>query len=277
MMTGWAPIRLPGPRALALCLTLLAPAPGLAGPGNLGGAKEWTQLLNNAELATIAGLESRILSTETQSLLKQVEQLATQIRSYEIMLRNIKQLPEQHLRAAMGPVLRLREIASEAGALAQSGGSLDRFLRSGLITDPLYQRGGLERTRVAERYDDWQAQWQSSLESGLRAAGATVEDVGSEAELVDLITRRFGSETGQMQVLQGANQLAASMTRHLGGLRAITATQVEQTGIAWSRVLADLDRREAAERRHAREVQKELESLDGARGEGRSLQDIFLD
>lgn len=249
----------------------------MAGPGGLGNAKEWTQLANNAELGVIAGLESRILSTETRSLLTQVEQLTTQIRSYEIMLRNIRSLPEQHRRAAIAPILRLREIAGEAGSVAGSARDLDRFLRSDLITDPLFDRDGLERARLAERYDAWQDQWDASLETGLRTAGATRADVESEARLVDLISRRFGSEAGQMQVLQGANQMAAAMARQLGGLRTITAAQVEQTGIAWSRVLADMDRREAGARRHEREVHETLEQLDAQRGQGRALQDIFLD
>ena len=260
------------PAALAALLAL-TPAPVGAGPA-VGVATEFTQRLNNAELGTIIGLETRILSTETEQLLTEIEQLATQIRSYEIMLRNIRSLPEQHLRAAIGPILRLREIASEAGAIATSGRALDNFLRSDLITDPLYERDGLDRVDVATRYDDWQARWRSSLETALGTAGATLEDVESEARLIDLVTGRFGGERGQMQVLQGANQIAASMARQLNGLRAITATQVEQTSLAWARVLADMDRREAAERLHEREIHETLESLDAV-APGRSLNDMF--
>lgn len=264
-------------RAGAACVLagLLASPPALAGPGGgLGGATEWTQLANNIELGTIAGLEARILSTGTEQLLTEIEQLATQIRAYEVMLRNIKSLPDQYLRAAMGPVLRLREIGAEAKAIVQAGKSLDGFLRSELITDPLFERGGLERADVAARYDDWQARWQASLENGLGAAGATLADVESEAELIDLVSARFGSEAGQMQVLQGANQIAASLARQMNGLRAITATQAEQTGIAWARVLADMDREEALRRRHEREVHETLESLERV-APGRSLNDLF--
>lgn len=261
--------------ALALAaLMLCTAAPVSAGPGGFGAATEWTQLLNNAELASIAGLEARILSTGTEQLLTEIEQLATQVRTYEIMLRNVRSLPEQHLRAAMGPVLRLREIGAEAGAIAQAGQALDTFLRSDLITDPLFDRSGLDRADVAARYDDWQSRWQASLRAGLGTAGATLADVESEAELIDLVSTRFGTEAGQMQVLQGANQIAASLARQMNGLRAITATQAEQTSIAWSRVLADMDREEAERRRHEREVHETLESLEAV-PPGRSLNEIF--
>ena len=267
-----------GLAALALCAWLagvaLSAPPAGAGPGGLGNATEWTQLLNNAELGTIAGLEARILTTETEQLLTEIEQLATQVRAYEIMLRNVRSLPEQHLRAAMAQVSRLREIGAEAGAIARAGQSLDDFLRSDLITDPLYDRSGLERANVAARYDDWQNRWQASLEAGLGTAGATLADVDSEAELIDLVTARFGSEAGQMQVLQGANQIAASLARQMNGLRAITATQAEQTAVAWSRVLADMDRREAEDRDVERQIHETRESLD-RQDPGRTLNEIF--
>jgi len=257
-----------------LCLPVLSPDARAGGVSGM--ATEWTQLANNAELGVIAGIESQILDTEAESLLKQIQQLQTQIQSYQIMLRNIQSLPTQHLKDAVQPILKLRQIGASAGAVATGGQTLDRFLRSGLIQDPLYEQSGLDRARVAERYNDWQIQWDASLESGLGAANLTYADVESEARLLDTIQGRLGTETGQMQVLQGANQMAASMTRHLGGLRAITATQVEQNGIAWSRVLADMDRKEAEQRRHEREVHETLEALD-QRDQGRTLQEIFLD
>ncbi|MCY4288577.1 MAG: hypothetical protein OXC63_08290 [Aestuariivita sp.] len=263
-------------RAGFLAFTLAIAAAGPLVAKGVGVAKEWTQLANNAELAVIAGLESDILKTETTSLAKQIQQLQTQISSYELMLRNIKSLPAQHLRDATRPILQLQQIGERAGLVAASGASLDTFLRSGLIEDPLYEQSGLERARLAERYNDWQGQWDSTLETSLSNANLTLADVQSEAQLLQQISSRFGNEVGQMQVLQGANQLAAAMSRHLGGLRAITATQVEQNAIAWSRVLANMDRDEAADRRHEREVQETIEALDNA-DQGRTIREIFLD
>ena len=222
-----------------LCgLTLaLAPQPARAGTVT-GAATEWTQLLNNVELAQIAATEGAILSTETESLVAQLDQLRTQLAAFEIMQRNIKSLPERHLREAMGAVLNLREIAGAAQSISRSGASLDDFLRSDLITDPLFERRGLDRAGSRESYTKWNNRWNASLENGLRGAGFTLEDVESEAQLLDRISTRFGSEAGQMQVLQGANQIAASMARQMNDLRALTATQSETVTVAWGRVLA---------------------------------------
>ena len=245
-----------------------------AGPAGLR-ATEATQLMNNAELGIIAGLETQILDTEVKNFLNQVEQLRTQIQSYQIMLRNIASLPQQFLQKAMQPVVALRQLATDAGALAATGRNLDQFLRSDVITDPMFNRSGLDRAQVSERYDDWMSQWNRSLETNLGAAGATMRDVETEANLIDQITQRFGTERGQLQVLQGANQIAAVIARQLGGLRQITATQAEQTSIAWGRQLSTQDLREAEQRAHERQVRETLDALDN-RDEGRSLSDILL-
>ena len=259
-------------RTCALILAFATPQMATAG-GVTGVASEWTQLMNNVELAQIVGLEGSILAKESEQLLTQINQLKTQMEAYQVMLRNIKSLPEQHLKSALGGVMRLRDIAQEAGAIAQSGRSLDSFLRSDLITDPLFERRGLDQAQAGESYSAWNNRWNHSMEAGLRGAGLTLEDVESEGGLIDRITDRFGSEAGQMQVLQGANQIAASMARQINDLRALTATQSETVTVAWGRVLSDMDRTEAGRRLHEREVHETLEQLDTVKG--RSLNEIF--
>ena len=229
--------------------------------------------MNNAQLGQIAGLEGSILAVESEQLLTQARQLQTQMQVYEVMLRNIKSLPEHYLRNALGGVMRLRDVAQQAGAIAQSGAALDNFLRSDLITDPLFERRGLDQAQTSESYTAWNNRWHQSMETGLRSSGLTLEDVESEARVIDSITQRFGSETGQMQVLQGANQIAASMVRQLNDLRGLTATQSETVNVAWGRVLSDMDRTEAGQRLHEREVHETLEQLDSV--QGRSLNEIF--
>ena len=84
----------------------------------------------------------------------------------------------------------------------------------------------------------------------------------------------MGTEAGQMQVLQGANLVAASMARQLNDLRRITATQSEQTSIAWARRLEEMDRREAAERAQQQEIEQSRSRLGNA-PRGRTLNEIF--
>lgn len=261
-------------RTLAVALGVaVAPFAAVAG-GLTGAATEWTQLANNAELGRLLGIETRSLATETKSLAVETRQLETELQALEIMRRNVKKLPGRHVGNVIEPILRLRRIAGEAGSIAVDGRSLDAFLRSDLVTDPLYDRRGLDRADLSASYDDWSARWGSSMETNLRQTGMTLEDVETEARLIDRIQSRMGTEEGQMQVLQGGNLVAASMARQLNDLRRITATQSEQTSIAWARRLEEMDRREAAERAHETEIEETRGRLQN-QGDGRSLNEMF--
>lgn len=260
------------PLALAVCLGI-APSAALAG-GLTGAATEWTQLANNAELGRLLGIETRSLHTETQSLAAETNQLQTQLQALEIMRRNVRVLPDHAIGSVIEPVMRLRRIAGQAGSLAANGRSLDMFLRSDLITDPLYDRRGLDRADLASDYDEWTGRWNASMETNLRQTGFTLDDVESEAHLLERIQSRMGTEEGQMQVLQGGNLVAASMARQLNDLRRIAATQSEQTSIAWARSLDEMDRREAVERDQQREIDESLRRLRNAPG-GATLNELF--
>ena len=264
----------PAVRAVVLATGIaLAPPAALAG-GLTGHATEWTQLLNNAELGKILSIESQSLHTETQSLAAETRQLQTQLQALEIMRRNVRVLPDHAIGNVIEPVVRLNRIARQAGGLAIDGRNLDTFLRSDLIKDPRYDRRGLDRANLSESYDAWTTQWNASMETNLRQSGATLEDVETEARLIDRIQSRMGTEEGQMQVLQGGNLVAASMARQLNDLRRITATQSEQTSVAWGRKLDEMDRREAAERERQREIEESRERLRNS-PDGRTLNEIW--
>ena len=261
-------------RTLALAAGL-ALAPPAAMPGGVtGDATEWTQLLNNAELAKILSVETRSLHTETRSLAAETEQLRTQLQALEIMRRNVKRLPAHQIGNVIEPVLRLSRVARQAGGLAIDGRNLDAFLRSDLITDPLYDRRGIDRADLAASYDGWTSQWNASMETNLRQSGFTLDDVETEARLIDTVQSRLGTEEGQMQVLQGSNLLAASLARQMNDLRRITATQAEQTSISWARRLDEMDRREAAERDLQREIGESREQLRTG-PDGRTLNELW--
>ena len=248
--------------------------PAHAGGAVTGGATEWTQLANNVELASLVGVEGRNLGINTQALQNEVRQLATQIQTYQAILRNLERLPENYLQEALGPVQKLHQIMGQSRAIASSGATLDRFLRSDLITNPLFEGEGLKDARLSERYDEWLDVWDGSLEVGLRQVGLTLEDVESEAQLLDQISGQFSGVDGHLKALQVSNELTGSVARQLVDLRALNATQAQQNTAAWSRVLADLDRREAAQRKSDVLIQETIESYE-AEGDRRTIHDIL--
>ena len=249
-------------------------SPAISGPVT-GGASEWTQLLNNAELANLVGLEGQSLAQNGQILSAELDQLRTQIETYEAILRNTEKLSQNFLRQAMEPVHELKALAGKVQGLAKDGASLDRFLRSDLMQDPLFEKEPLTEARMSERYDAWAEQWNGTVETALRGAGLTLKDVEQEGALIDTITKRFGGERGHMQALQVANELSGSLARQMNQLRQLTATQGQQTSVAWGRVLSDMDRKEAEQRRFESEVNQTLDNSRGQGGNFRSIHDIL--
>lgn len=239
-----------------------------------GNATEWTQLANHAELVSIVSLEGKNFAVNAEALVNEVQQLATQIQTYQAILQNLEQIPDTFLAEAMEPVQQLHALMSEARSIASSGQELDEFLRSDLIANPLFDGEPLSDARLSERYDEWLDIWDSALEVGLKQVGLTLEDVRSEAQLLDQIGGQFSGVTGNLQALQVSNELASSVARQLVDLRALTATQAQQNAAAWGRVLADLDREESAQREADVMIQESIEAYE-ANDSHRTINEIL--
>lgn len=256
--------RIPHCALIAFVILLGTPEEAIAG-GLAGVATEWTQLLNNAELARLTSLETSHLSIAGDTLATEVEQLRNLILAYRNMVANTERLPGSFHRRAHDPIIQLRRLYMEAGSLIQSGRELDDFLQSGQISDPLFDQKGYSRNFFAERYDALLSRWTAALEINLGKAGLTNDDVETEARLVDLLAERANSASGNLAALQVANELATSLSRQVLDLRSLQAAQAEQTAVAWSRVLLETDAREALQRDF--EEQLAMERSDVSRGE----------
>jgi P-type conjugative transfer protein TrbJ len=240
-----------------------------------GGASEWTQLLNNVELGKLVGLETQALQTSGNILSAEIQQVKTQIETYQTVLRNLEKVSDNYLAEAMEPVEKLRGLMAETNAIVKSGKSIDEFLRSGLISDPLFKKEPLDEAKLSERYDEWVSSWESSVDVGLQKIGLTLEDVATEGDLLDKISARFGGEEGHMQVLQASNELSASLGRQMNDLRALTATQAQQSTVAWGRVLGEMDAKEASDRELEVEINQSLDSIDKSKSGHRSIHEIL--
>lgn len=263
----------------ALMLAMLFTAPATAGPGGTvagtGGALETTQWMNRLQLLQMTQLEGQSLARMSQVLSANLEQVRTLMQTYETIMFNTQGLPDEFKDEVTRTVVQMRGILEEAGAVARDGRALDTFLRSGAVTVDAYDPTALENAQLTERYDEWLDTWNGTLESGLRQAGLTFEDVESDAALIDAIQGRIGNEQGQMQALQVANELAGTMSSQLVDLRMLTASQLQQNSVAWGRVLGEQDNQEIARRESEQEIKQTIENLEQQQGTGRSIQDIL--
>ena len=108
---------------IATCAFSVFTHQALAGPAT-GGASEWTQLMNNAELVALVGQETQNVALNSEQLLTQVETLRTQLAAYQNMVQNTLNLPDTIWRDVEGSLMELHGAMSEAQSLAFDGGKL---------------------------------------------------------------------------------------------------------------------------------------------------------
>lgn len=216
------------------------------------GATEFTQVLNNVEIAAGVAKQAQTVSEMIQSKIVQIEQFAT-------MTRNLEKLTAGELAQAlapydnqlkayqdlMGSVTALKSAADRAGSTLSNRAA--DFERSGLKDPAKYlayelglarKRGGIHQQRMQQDIASLDAMQQRNAEFRRVAA-------------------RTASITGNLQGLQQLSQLSAMATGELMELKtAVLAQNVDaamerrstQDNEAWRAALYESARKGAAER-----------------------------
>jgi conjugal transfer/entry exclusion protein len=216
------------------------------------GATEFTQVLNNVEIAAGVAKQAQTVTEMIQSKIVQIEQFAT-------MTRNLEKLTAGELAQAlapydnqlkayqdlMGSVTALKSAADRAGSTLSNRAA--EFERSGLKDPAKYlayefglarKRGGIHQQRMQQDI--------AALDA-MQARNAEFRRVAS----------RTASITGNLQGLQQLSQLSAMATGELMELKtAVLAQNVDaamerrstQDNEAWRAALYESARKGAAER-----------------------------
>lgn len=190
--------------------------------GAVGRATEMTQLANNAELGAI-------YKTELDTLKSNMNQLNQQIMMYQNMVQNTISLPENLWSDAMGDIMELRQIVQRTGALAQSAGDLDQYMKT---TYSDYNTFSQNRSTInyGDEYRKWSSASQGALVNSLTAANMTFDQVQNEGAFVSKLQAASQSAEGQKQALQAANQIAVEQVKQIQKLRSLVATQMQAQG-----------------------------------------------
>ena len=216
------------------------------------GATEFTQVLNNVEIAAGVAKQAQTVSEMIQSKIVQIEQFATMTRNLEkLAAGEIAQALapyDNQLKAyqdLMGSVTALKSAADRAGSTLSNRAA--DFERSGLKDPAKYlayeyglarKRGGIHQQRMQQDIASLDAMQQRNAEFRRVAA-------------------RTASITGNLQGLQQLSQLSAMATGELMELKtAVLAQNVDaamerrstQDNEAWRAALYESARKGAAER-----------------------------
>jgi P-type conjugative transfer protein TrbJ len=216
------------------------------------GATEFTQILNNVEIAAGVAKQAQTVSEMIQSKIVQIEQFATMTRNLEkLAAGEIAQALapyDNQLKAyqdLMGSVTALKTAAERAGSTLSNRAA--DFERSGLKDPAKYlayefglarKRGGIHQQRMQQDIASLDAMQQRNAE-------------------FRRVASRTASITGNLQGLQQLSQLSAMATGELMELKtAVLAQNVDaamerrstQDNEAWRAALYESARKGAAER-----------------------------
>lgn len=192
---------------LAVTMIVLS-GPARAGGGVMGGATEWTQLANNAELIGIYG--------------EQVAAVQQQIQQTANMIQNTLGLSQQMWPSALVQISDLIDtIAAVDSAANASANALQDFAR---------QYRHIESLTSAQAIQRWRTGVQNQIAQTLRTAGINAAQIRDNQSALAAIQAASQSAQGRMQVLQAGNQIAGLMVNEIQALHmtTIAAQQAQQ-------------------------------------------------
>lgn len=216
--------------SVALTTIMIMPSPATA--QFFGGASEFTQLLNNAELVGLAGQSGVQIENQVTQIAHQVEQIQNQLRIYENMLQNTLTLPEQVWGEVESDLNRLRAIGEEGQGLAFSMGNLDDALQQRFQSYAQFEANPLSGEDFSSAYQSWSDTNRDTITGTLKAANLTAEQFSSEEATMERLRAMSGTSVGQMQALQVGHQIATQQVAQMQKLRGLVSQQMTMMG-AW--------------------------------------------
>lgn len=206
-----------------------------------GGATEWTQLLNNAQLLEQSGQGVESLANQAQQIANQVTQIENQLKQYQTMLQNLEKLPDNIWGEAVSDLQSLRGIVQQGEGIAFSMGSLDDVLKERFPSFDEFASGLKNGTDYSEKYSEWSKTTRDTIAGTLAQAGMTADQFDTEQGTMQQLQAQSESAVGQMQALQVGHSIAGQQVEQMQKLRGLIAQQSVMMGTWYQSEQADKD------------------------------------
>ncbi len=223
---------------ISIALTALAIAT-TAHAGAVVGATEFTQLLNNGQLAAENG-------TLGEQLNQQLQQVQNQLDQYKIMERDINSLTPTQWQGAVNTLQQLQQITSTAQGFAYAAGNIADVFKQNHPSFADYTANGVTPQSYSKAYSGWNNEVNSSITDTLAQVQAHLNGMVTTANLIETLKAQSNNADGQKAAIQAGNQFAALMAQQLLLLRQMTAAQIQAQDTA---IAAENSKKAAAEAR----------------------------
>jgi P-type conjugative transfer protein TrbJ len=174
--------------------------------GAIAGATEPTQMLNNIELV--------------QQVLQSAQQLATEIQSYNNLVQNTLNIPNQVWTTIQSDLGTLANVVQQGQALA--------YTLSNVGTQFQTKYPGYKPTiNFPTDYKNWSTTFRDTLKGTLEAVNLQSQQFSTEEQAMKQLRAMSASAQGRMQAIQVGNQIAGETVAQLQKLRALAMAQMQ--------------------------------------------------
>jgi P-type conjugative transfer protein TrbJ len=171
-------------------------------------ATEFTQLLNNIQLA--------------QQTITQAQALQTQFQQYAITLQNAATNPNQVFSSIASDLNNLASTVNTGQGLAYSMGNLDAQFRQ---TYPGYQSNS--QATLTQQYHMWSQSTLDTISNTLMAVGLRSSQLENEQSVLAALQQMSQSDNGAVMVAQTGNQIALEQVAQLQKLQALMLADMQ--------------------------------------------------
>jgi len=195
-----------------------------------GGAKEWTQLLNNAELVSLVGQSGTQIENQITQITQLAEQIQNQLNIYRNMLQNTAQLPNHIWGQVESDLNRLRSIVDQGQSISFSMGNADDALQQRFKSYADLKTNLPNAESFSSTYQSWSDTNRDTIGSTLKAASLTSDQFDTEEGTMSSLRSMSESADGQMKALQVGHQIAAQQVSQMQKLRGLVSQQMTMMG-----------------------------------------------
>ena len=198
---------------LSATALMIVSANGYAG-GGLGNATEWTQILNNGELAA--------------QVVQQVKTYKTLYQQLQVLTANERLLNSHNFENAAAPLLaKLHRAMVTDQTVSYVGSNLNEEFERTYPDYRQYSRDTYGIEAVTNRdFDQWNAQNQANVKSALDAININRDQVLTEGQMLDLVARQAKTVESKKAIMQVGNDLALNQIHQARRMENLLQTQI---------------------------------------------------
>ncbi|MCO5966111.1 P-type conjugative transfer protein TrbJ [Sinorhizobium meliloti] len=213
----------------ATAMTMAAVAPAHAGTAT-GGATEWTQVLNNGELVSLAGQSGEQIQNQLTQISQLAQQIETQLNIYQNLLQNTAILPSHMWGQVESDLNQLRSIVDQGQGIAFSMGNADDVLQQRFQSYSDLRTNLPSNQTFSTTYQSWSDTNRDTIASTLKAANLTTDQFDGEETTMSSLRSMSETADGQMKALQVGHQIAAQQVAQMQKLRGLVSQQMTMLG-----------------------------------------------